>query len=88
MGSDQQKGSGDNSSIHKLFQRGMVYLIQQTLSFGGRDRQSNVDGIIKVEVQRKKFLLARPCLDSKEKWGRGGAMEWDFFVVVPGLFFF
>lgn len=44
----------------------MVYLIQQTLSFGGRERHSNVDRNIKVEVQRKKNLLVRPHLDSKQ----------------------
>lgn len=57
LGLDQRKDSGDNGSIHKLCQRSMVYLIQQTLSFGGRERQSNVDRNIKVEVvQRKKTV--------------------------------
>jgi len=47
--------SHDNGSIHKLCQGCMVYLIQQTLSFGGREQQSNADRNIKVEVQKKLF---------------------------------
>lgn len=53
-GQTSKRDSGDNSSIHELYQCSMVYLIQQTLSFGGRERHSNIDRNIKVEVQRKK----------------------------------
>lgn len=54
-GQTSEKDSGDNSSIQELCQCSMVYLIQQTLSFGGRERHSTVDRNIKVEVQRKKI---------------------------------